>query len=353
MTNGQTPYNQLPPQMQPPLPTDLQAAWAQRMQKKAALKATYADRTLPNWLVGKSVAFFFIAFLACTVRLGYPMEIQLAAISSISLLLFFFGCKAAAQNWAGVSERVFVSNVFVLGLVFRLLWVLYCYFFFNPEHYGTTFGDGADVEWYMPFGAAIADWIRGEYDIAFSELINQWNSAIDDIGYPIWLAILNLLTLGKSDVFFPFIVKCIMGAYCAVCVHHIANRHFGEGTARMTALFVALNPNMIYWCGTMFKEAEMVFLCCLCIDLVDKTFTSGQKLTFKSLIPGVLVGAYLFLFRAPLAIVLYMAMFAHIVLVSSRVMNTGKKVIAGVLVAATLFVGMGDRIMAYETRGGK
>ena len=350
MTNGQTPYNQLPPQMQPPLPTDLQAAWAQRMQKKAALKATYADRTLPNWLVGKSVAFFFIAFLACTVRLGYPMEIQLAAISSISLLLFFFGCKAAAQNWAGVSERVFVSNVFVLGLVFRLLWVLYCYFFFNPEHYGTTFGDGADVEWYMPFGAAIADWIRGEYDIAFSELINQWNSAIDDIGYPIWLAILNLLTLGKSDVFFPFIVKCIMGAYCAVCVHHIANRHFGEGTARMTALFVALNPNMIYWCGTMFKEAEMVFLCCLCIDLVDKTFTSGQKLTFKSLIPGVLVGAYLFLFRAPLAIVLYMAMFAHIVLVSSRVMNTGKKVIAGVLVAATLFVGMGDRIISQADR---
>ena len=332
--------------MQPPFPTDLQAAWAQRMQKKAALKATYADRTLPNWLVGKSVAFFLIAFLACTVVWGYPMEIQLAAISSISVLLFFFGCKAAAQNWAATSERVFLRNVFVLGLVIRILWVLYCYFFFNPEHYGTTFGDGADVEWYMPFGAAIADWVRGEYDIAFSELINQWESAIDDLGYPIWLAVLNLLTLGESDVLFPFIVKCIMGAYCAVCVYHIANRHFGNGTARIAALFVALNPNMIYWCGSMFKEAEMVFLCCLCIDLVDKTFTSGQKLTFKSLIPGVLVGAYLFLFRAPLAIVLYMAMFAHIVLVSSRVMNTGKKVIAGVLVAATLFIGMGDKIMS-------
>ena len=38
-------------------------------------------------------------------------------------------------------------------------------------------------------------------------------------------------------------------------------------------------------------------------------------------------------------------MFAHIVLVSKRVMNTGKKIIAGVLVAGTLLVGMGDRLI--------
>lgn len=94
----------------------------------------------------------------------------------------------------------------------------------------------------------------------------------------------------------------------------------------------------------------MVFLCCLCIDLVDKSFSSGKKLTFKSLIPGVLVGSYLFFFRAALAIVIFMAMFAHIVMVSNRVMNTGKKVIAGVLVAATLLVGMGDRIMSQAGR---
>ena len=346
--NNQTPTygNDVEAQMQPPLPTDLQAVWAQRMQMKAALKATLADRTLPNWLVGKSVAFFFIAFLACTVVWGYPMEIQLAAISSISLLLFFFGCKAAAQNWAAVNARVFLRNVFVLGLVIRLLWVLYCYFFFNPEHYGTSYGDGADVEWYMPFGQAIADWIRDGSDISFSELMDIWGSYIDDVGYPIWLAILNLLTLGESDVLVPFLVKCIAGAYCAICVYHVAKRHFGDNTARMAALFVVLNPNMIYWCGSMFKEAEMVFLCCLCVDLADGVFSSNQKLTFKGLIPAVLVGLYLFFFRAPLAIVLFMAMFAHIVLVSNRVMNTGKKVIAGVIVAATLLVGMGDRIMS-------
>lgn len=339
----QNPYN---PQMQPPLPTDLQAVWAQRMQKKAALKATFADRTLPNWLVGKSVAFFFIAFLACTVAWGYPMEIQLAVIASISVLLFFYGSKLATQKWASVSERVFLRNVFVLGLFVRLAWVLYCYYFFNPGCYGTTYGEGGDMEWYMPFGEAIAEWIRGNEQVTFEELRKTWESAIDDIGYPVWLAVLNLVTFGRSDVLVPFIVKSLAGAYCAVCIYHVTNRHFGDGTARLAALFVCLNPNIIYWCGTMLKEAEMVFLCCLCIDLVDKTFNSGNKLTFKSLIPGVLVGSYLFFFRSALAIVIFMAMFAHIVLVSKRVMNTGKKIIAGVLVAGTLLVGMGDRLMS-------
>lgn len=346
VNNQNNPY---PPQPNPSVAAGMQAAWVRRQRKRAAQNALSADRSLPNWLVGKSVAFFFIAFLACTVVWGYPMEIQLAFISSVSVLLFFLGCKVACQNWSTVSERVFIRNVYVFGLVIRLLWVLYCYFFFNPEHYGTPFGESADVEWYMPFGAAIAEWVRGGSDVPFSELREQWGSAIDDVGYPIWLAVLNLLTLGESDVLVPFIVKCIVGAYCAVCIYHIAKRHFGDSIARVAALFVALNPNMIYWCGSMFKEAEMVFLCCLCIDLVDRTFTSGQKLTFKSLVPGVLVGSYLFFFRAPLAIVIFMAMFAHIVLVSDRVMNAGKKIIAGILVAATLFIGMGDRIMSQAS----
>ena len=357
MNNNPNPYQQqVPPPIPhqgstlPPPPSQLQDAWAQRMRKKAAQKATYADRTLPNWLVGKSVTSFFIAFLACTVVWGYPMEIQLAVISSISLLLFFFGCKAASQNWAGVSERVFIRNVFVLGLVIRLLWVLYCYFFFNPEHYGTPYGDGADVEWYMPFGEAIANWIRGKGTSSFSELIDEWCSAIDDVGYPIWLAVLNILTGGESDVLFPFVVKCIVGGYCAVCVYHVANRHFGEGTARMAALFVTLNPNLIYWCGNMFKEAELVFLCCLCVDLMDRVFTSGTRLTFKGLLPGILVGFSLFFFRTALGIVMFLAMFAHIVMSSKKVMSVGKKVIAGVLVAITLVVGMGDRFLSQTER---
>lgn len=337
--------------MMPPMRVErgerrVKSTWQQRLfaSPNARPLTLQQERSLPNWLIGKSVLVFFIAFIACTVVFGYPMEMRDAVISSLSVLLFFYGCRIAINGSAREKEKAFVRNVFIVGLVARILWIFYCYFFFNPEYWGNAFGDGADVVWYMPFGESIAEWIRGDSQLAFGELMERWGSSIDDVGYPIWLALVNLLTFGESDVFVPFLVKCIVGAYCGVCIHHVAKRHFGDGTARMAAMFVALNPNMIYWCGTMFKEAEMVFLCCLCVDLVDKTFTSGSKLTFKSLLPGVLAGMAVFFFRAPLAIVLFLAMGAHIVMASSKVMSAGKKVIAGVMVGIVLLVGMGDRL---------
>ena len=50
-------------------------------------------------------------------------------------------------------------------------------------------------------------------------------------------------------------------------------------------------------------------------------------------------------FRSVLGIVVFIAVFAHILMASQRVMSLGKKIMAGVLVAAVLAVSMGDRIM--------
>lgn len=334
------------PMMPPPPMPRRKATWRERMlgENTGHPLTLQQERTLPNWLIGKSVLFFFIAFLACTVVWGYPMEMRYAIISSLSVLLFFYGGKAVLDGAIMIKEKTFIRNVFIIGLVARLFWSMYCYFIFNPEYYGSTYGDSADVVWYMPFGEAIAEWIKGDSKMSFIELMDKWDGGIDDVGYPIWLAIVNILSFGESDVFVPFLIKCVVNAYCAVCIYHIAKRHFGDGVARVAALFVALNPNMIYWCGNMFKESEMVFLCCLCVDLADKTFTNKKKLTFTGLLPGVLVGMYIFFFRAPLAIVIFLAMFAHIVMASGRVMSVGKKIIAGVMVGLVLLIGMGDSL---------
>ena len=360
MTNNNNPYNHppqegpmppfapMPPQMGMPMRPLRRMTWRERLfagntGRPLTLKQ---ELTMPDWAVGKSVMVFFLSFVACTLAFGYPMELRDAVISSLSLVIFFYGGRAMLANWAKDKEKAFIKNIFIFGLVARLLWSMYCYFFFNPEYYGTPHGDSADVEWYMPYGAAIADWIRDGFHVPFNNLMKTWGSAIDDTGYPFWLAIINLLTFGESDVFVPFVVKCIIGAYCGVCIYRVTKRHFGVGAARLAAIFVALNPNMIYWCGNMFKEAEMMFLCCLCVDLVDRALTSGTKLTFKTLLPGVLVAMYIFFFRAALGIVFFLAIFAHIVMASGRVMSAGKKIIAGVMVGIVLLVGMGDRIRA-------
>lgn len=348
MIDNHNPYNQQPPVMSPPLfpMPPVSGKWQQYFLSGNSGRplSIQKERSIPDWLVGRSVLFFFVAFLACTFVWGYPMEMRYAVVASLSLIVFFYGGKVMSDNWAKAKEHAFVRNVFLVGFLVRFLWVCYCYLFFNPDCYGTTYGDGADVEWYMPFGEAIAQWIRDGFPVPFGDLMKSWDSAIDDVGYPIWLAILSLISFGESDVFLPFVVKCIVGAICAISIYHISKRHFGDGAARMSAIFVALNPNMIYWCGNMFKETEMVFLCCLCVDLMDKTFTSGSRLTFKGLLPGVLVGLYIFFFRAALGIVIYLAMFAHIVMASNRVMSAGKKVIAGLMVGIVLLIGMGDRL---------
>lgn len=302
------------------------------------------DRTIPDWIVGRSVLTFFAAFVLCTIVWGYPMELRYAVISSLSVLLFFYGSYAMSRNGVQYSERRFVRNVFIVGLSFRLLWMMYCYFFFNFDYYGQVYGDDADTGWYMGFAKDLTQWLSGDSEYTLTQVIDLNGAAIDDTGYPMWLGVVYLIFGLENDVFIPFVLKCILNAYCAVCIFHIAKRHFGDGAARLAALFIALNPNMIYWCGNMFKESEMVFLCCLCVDLVDKTFTSGASFTFKSLLPGILVASFLFFFRSSLAVVIFLAIFAHIVMASSKVMSVGKKIIAGILVGVTLLVGIGDQL---------
>ncbi len=334
----------MPPR--PPKPR----GWRERMMHRLGMDTamqvtTKGAMTIPNWIVGKSVAFFFVSMIACWIAFGYVPEFSLWLVSSISVVLFFYGGKSMSQSWAGTKEKRFLRNIFVAGVIIRVIWVLYGYWFFNMDHYGAVYGEQADVEWYMPFGKAIAQWISNGFNEPFEHLRKTWGSAIDDIGYPMWLAIGYLIWGEFSDAFIPMMVKCLVSAYCSICIYRIAKRHFGEGTARLAAIFVCVNPNMIYWCGNMFKEAEMVFLVCLAVDNFDRVLTSGKRFTFKNLLPGILAALALMFFRSALGLVVFLAVLAHVVMASNRVLSTGKKVLAGVLVSAVLMVAMGDRIM--------
>ncbi len=356
MTNNTNTYTPppMPPQgqmMGPARPRGWRERWMHRFGMDVAVAPLRkGERTIPNWLTGKSIVFFFVAMFACWMAFGYVPEFDLWLVASISILLFFYGGQAMSRGWERKKESAFVRNVFIAGFLIRLLWVLYCYFVFNPEHYGNTYGDTADVDWYMPFAKDLSLWISGDSKRSLSDIIDINGSVIDDVGYPMWLGLIYLIVGVDNDVFVPFLVKCIMGAYCAVCIYHVAKRHFGEGTGRMAGIFVAINPNMIYWCGNMFKEAEMVFLVCLAIDNFDRVLSSRQRFTFVNLFPGMLATIAVFFFRAPLAIVIFIAVFAHIVMVSGRVMSIGKKVLAGLLVGAVLVVSMGDRIRTQSER---
>lgn len=302
------------------------------------------EYTVPNWLVGKSVLFYFISYIVCTLVFGYAMPIRLAALSGFSVVLFFYGAHYMALKWRKMNESGFIKRVFLFGLLLRLIWVLYSYLVFNEDIYGKLDGFGDDNGWYMDFAQGIVKWLQDGMKVPFSTVQKIYDGATDDTGYPFLLAIEYILCLGYSDVLFPCIVKAFLNAYCVVCIYNIARRHFGNGTARMAALFMCLNPCMLFWCTCLLKEAEMVFICCMSVDKFDQVLMSKGKLTFRGLLPGIAYASLLFFFRTALALVLFLAVMAHIVLASRKVISYGKKIIAGVLVAATLFIGMGDRI---------
>lgn len=353
MIENQNTYNPqngapMPPgPMMPPPMRPKAVGWQARFMRNYGMGA-YAqkrDYRMPSWLIGRSVLFFFIAMLACWGVFGYVPGMDLIVASCVSVLLFFFGAQIMSQKWGIVKEKRFLRNIFIAGFLIRLVWIIYLYFVFNPNHYGNTFGDTADTEWYMAFGRDLAAWMRGDLALPLSGVIDRHMAAIDDIGYPMWLGVVYFLTGDISDVFIPFVVKSIVGAYCATLIYRVAKRHFGIGAARIAAIFVCLNPNMIYWCGTMMKEAEMVFVVCLAVDKLDEALSSGKKLTFRALWPGLLAGLYLFFFRTALGLAMFMAVAAHIVMASNKVLSIGKKIIAGILVALTLFMAVGDRIV--------
>ena len=135
-----------------------------------------------------------------------------------------------------------------------------------------------------------------------------------------------------------------MGAYCSILIYRIAKRHFDEGTARITAIFICLNPNMIYWCGAMMKETEMVFVTCIALDNFDKALSSGARLTLKNLWPGILAGLYLFFIRTALGLAIFIAVFAHVVFASHRIISLAKKILASILVLIVLTFSVGDRV---------
>lgn len=323
--------------------------WRERMMRRfsmgVAAPLRKGELIVPDWVASRGLVFFFISMFACWGAFGYVPELDLVLVSCISVVLYFYGSMVLTRKWKPKGEKRFVRDVFIAAFVVRLLWVLYMYFFFNPEHFNTTYGPDDDVYWYMDFGHDIYLWLTGESTRTLPEIV-KWNTAaIDDTGYPFWLGLIYLVTGYLSDVFIPFLVKCILGAYCVVCIYHVARRHFGIGTARMAALFVALNPNMIYWCASMMKEAELVFVCCLAVDNFDRVLSSGNRFTFKNLLPGILAGIYLFFMRTALGVAMFVAVFAHIVMASNKVIGVGKKIIAGLLVFIVLVFSVGERVI--------
>ena len=297
----------------------------------------------PKWISNKSIQlFFFVLILTNVVWNQYALSISYILVSSISVVLFFYGTNVLTKKWGVYSPAVFVKKIFQVGLIVRLIWCVFIYFF-NIDHYGTPIGSLEDTEFYMYVAKECAESLANGSFAFLDVWFNNYNVALDDIGYPIFLGLQYLISFNISDVVIPFIFKSVLGAFSCILIYKVARRHFGEAVARITGIMCMFYPHMIYWCGSMMKEAEMVFLCCWFVERMDAVFMSKQ-FNLKALIFGSLLAFSLYLFRSALGIVAFGVIFISLFLSENRFISSSKKTVIAIVVSLVLLVSIGGQM---------
>jgi hypothetical protein len=234
--------------------------------------------------------------------------------------------------------------LFVSAFLIRLVYVLFIYFF-NLEHYGHYYeSNEGDITWYVPSALQMVEQLKEGRFMDVVHMWMGWNVDISDLGYIIYLSILYLLTGGFSEVVFPLILKAIYGAVTCLMMYRVAKRHFGEHVGRMTGIFCMLQANMIWWCGSMMKETEMIFFLSLYVNEMDRVL-SLEKFELKDLTGAILLGFVLFAFRSVLALVAFGAMFVSVLLTKTQIISIGKKIFLGSIVVLVLALSYGDNIL--------
>ena len=297
----------------------------------------------PKWISNKSIQlFFFVLILTNVVWNQYALSISYILVSSISVVLFFYGTNVLTKKWGVYSPAVFVKKIFQVGLIVRLIWCVFIYFF-NIDHYDSPVGSMEDTGFYMMTAKECAESLANG-SLEFLDIwFNNYNVALDDIGYPIFLGLQYLVTFNISDVVIPFIFKSVLGAFSCILIYKVARRHFGEAVARITGIMCMFYPHMIYWCGSMMKEAEMVFLCCWFVERMDAVFMSKQ-FNLKALIFGSLLAFSLYLFRSALGIVAFGVVFISLFLSENRFISSSKKTVIAIVVSLVLLVSIGGQM---------
>jgi len=297
----------------------------------------------PKWVGDKGMLWGVLAIIASAIFFsGRIMPFYLYVFFVVEVIVFFSYSKSLSHSWSKLSTKAFIKKIFWFSVILRALWTLYNHFQ-NVSLYGTMYYThllDMDVYIGMPYEAVQFIIERGDWS-----LFNYWLDWIsfDDLGAPIFNTILFLLTGNSNPCLVVLIGYIFMGAYTTVFTYRIAQRHFGEDVARITALFCMLNPNLIWWCGSLMKETQMTFFTFWFLDRMDAAVIE-RKLSADKIIPIALIGMFVFLYRAALGVLLFLAFFATLVFISNRFVNVGKKIFAGIIVSLVLLLGFGEQM---------
>lgn len=298
----------------------------------------------PKWVSEKSLVYYFaLQAVVAFVFYNYSMQWFWFSIGFVEIFCFFHFGANYSRAWNGIlKQEVFEKKIFWTAFWVRFVYMLIMYWTFS-EIYGNPFGfDAADATFYDSVAKGLSSYYRkGNFNIL--TIIEEIAPGTDlsDRGYATYLSFVYYLT--DDSIFIARIIKCVWSAFTVVLIYRLSNRNFGEQVARLAAVFCMMMPNFWYYCGVHIKEVEMVFLSVLFVERTDamlriKNFSVG-KVSFILLI--VLI---LFTFRTPLALVCLLSLFFSVIMSSSKIIDTGKRIAIGFFVLSLVAITMGNRI---------
>lgn len=270
---------------------------------------------IPQTITANAVLTYAAALCMTNLLFSpYAMEWYFWLFGIGEVCLFFILGNYCSRNWSLVSEQQFVKRLVVVSLLIRIAYVLFSYwFYYHMTGNFWEFGYG-DVEYYDESGRLGAQmWRDGHWDV-FSEFRKY--AAFSDTGYTVYLTLIYYIS--NDSILFARILKAVWSTLTVYLVYRLAQRNFGESTARVAAILCMLMPNLIYYCGMHLKETEMVFLAVLFAERADALLRRG-KFALGPTFFLILIAFMMFTIRTALAIVLVLALLVTLVLSSDRV----------------------------------
>lgn len=292
----------------------------------------------PNLISRKSITCYFVTLAVVSVLfLDQTLPFVWMLFGSVEVCAFFYFSNQLTKKWYPLKPEAFVKKLFWTSLIIRLVYMVFVYFFYDYMTGQPFMFHSADEQLYFEVSK-----IWREQGFPTFRNVLRWTE-FSDSGEIAWNGLLCL-------IFGPYILTarighCLASALTCVLMYRIAKRHFNESTARMTAIFCMLMPNLVYYCGIHLKEANMVFVTVLLVDSVDSLLSEGG-FNWKSLVLAALSVFAMFTFRTALGVVGLLAVLVALALNKGRLTSVWKRVGLAVLVAVVLsMTTLGVRLM--------
>lgn len=274
----------------------------------------------PKQIAQRAILVYAMALTAVSLFfMTHAMGIGYIALGCLWVVGFFSLLVYCCKKWLKLSDKQVLSDVFLVALALRILWVVVSYFF-----YDSVTGQPFEFQARDSYGYhADAEWLASEpWSTTWSFLFGSVMYA--DSGFPLYLTV--IYKLFGPVIIIPRFINAFLSAWTCVLVYKMASRTFSEEVGRMAGIMMVFMPNLIIYCGYHLKETLMLFLMVACLERIDALIRSKQ-MTFWGIVVPSLLAASLFLFRTAMGAAALFA-FASTVLVSSvpTMKRTGKRV---------------------------